>query len=156
MLRRFRCVQSALFVPICIQQYSSEFYRQSTIIYRKYYCMFSPLTLITSKRSLAFAYPNLQIYSRNTYLGRDRFSAELRYDIVLDLDQILRRERGPGNIHFPCSAHHEHRISHRTRLIYTIARLNVCVTIVSGAGIADKLSGATDPLSDAMFVQLFV
>ena len=88
MLRRFRCVQSALFVPICIQQYSSEFYRQSTIIYRKY-CMYSLLTLITSQRSLSFAYPNLQIYSRDTYLGRDRFSAELRYDIVLDLDQIL-------------------------------------------------------------------
>ena len=22
-------------------------------------------------------------------------------------DQILRRERGPGNVHFPCSADHE-------------------------------------------------
>ena len=96
-------------------------------------------------------------HSRNTYLGRDRFSAELRYDIVLDLiDQILRRERGQGNIHFPCPAHHKHRISHLTRLIYTLARLNVCVTIVPEADITDKLSGATEPLSDAMFVQLFV
>ena len=155
MLRRFRCVQSALFVPICTQQYSSEFYRQSTIIYRKYF-MYSPLTLITSQRSLTFAYPNLQIYSRNTYLGRDRFSAELRYDIVLDLDQILRRERGQRNIHFPCSAHHEHRISHLTRLIYTLARVDVCVTKVPGAGITVKLSGATEPLSGAMFVKLFV
>ena len=118
--------------------------------------MYSPLTLITSQRSLTFAYPNLQIYSRNTYLGRDRFSAELRYDIVLDLDQILRRERGQRNIHFPCSAHHEHRISHLTRLIYTLARLNVCVTKVPGAGITVKLSGASEPLSGAMFVKLFV
>ena len=95
-------------------------------------------------------------HSRSTYLRRDRFSAELRYDIVFDLDQILRRERGQGNINFPCSAHHEHRISHLTRLIYTLARLNVCVTIVPGADITDKLSGATEPLSGAMFVLLFV
>ena len=95
MLRRFRCVQSALFVPICIQQYSSEFYRQSTIIYRMY-CMYSSLTLIISQRSLSFAYPNLQIYIRNTYLGQGRFSAELRYDIVLDLDQISQARTRTG------------------------------------------------------------
>ena len=73
--------------------------------------------------------------------------------VLLALDRILRRERGQVNIHFPCSAHHEHRISHLTRLIYTLA---ICVTKVPGADIKDKLSGATEPLSGAIFVQLFV
>ena len=33
-------------------------------------------------------------------------------------DQILRRERGQGNIHFPCLADHEQ--GNLTRLIYTL------------------------------------
>ena len=40
-------------------------------------------------------------------------------------DQILRRERGQGKKHFPCSANHEQDCS-LTRLIHTLA---VCVTI---------------------------
>ena len=35
-------------------------------------------------------------------------------------DQILRRERGQGNIHFPCSADHEQG-GNLTRLILTLA-----------------------------------
>ena len=35
-------------------------------------------------------------------------------------DQILRCERGQGNIHFPCSADHESRIGDLTRLIHTL------------------------------------
>ena len=35
----------------------------------------------------------------------------------VSLDQILRRVRGQGNIHFPCSADHEHNL---TRLIHTL------------------------------------
>ena len=62
------------------------------------------------------------------------------YGIVLALDHVFRRERGPGKIHFPCSAHHEHRISHLTRLIYTLA---ICVTIVPGADITDKRGDKT-------------
>ena len=42
-------------------------------------------------------------------------------------DKILRRERGPGNNIFPCSADHDHsRIGNLTRLIPT---LSICVTI---------------------------
>ena len=41
-------------------------------------------------------------------------------------DQILRRERGQGNITFPCSAGTTSRIGNRTRLILT---LDICVTI---------------------------
>ena len=40
-------------------------------------------------------------------------------------DQILRRERGQGNIHFPCSADHEQDWQ-PYRLIHTLA---ICVTI---------------------------
>ena len=117
-------------------------------------CMYSSLTPIILQRSLSFAYPNLQICSRNTYLGQDSTDIVQNCGIVLlALDRILRRERGQVNIHFPCSAHHEHRISHPTRLIYTLA---ICVTKVPGADIKDKLSGATEPLSGAIFVQLFV
>ena len=42
-------------------------------------------------------------------------------------DQILRRERGQGNVHFPCSADHELGWQ-LTRLIHTFA---ICVTIHS-------------------------
>ena len=36
-------------------------------------------------------------------------------------DQILRRrERGQGNINFPCSADHEQKIGTLTRLILTL------------------------------------
>ena len=41
-------------------------------------------------------------------------------------DQILRRERGQGNINVPCSAGATCRIGNLTRLIYTLA---TCVTI---------------------------
>ena len=40
-------------------------------------------------------------------------------------DQILRHERGQGNIIFPCSADHE-QDGNFTRLIYALA---ICVTI---------------------------
>ena len=36
-------------------------------------------------------------------------------------DQILRRERGQGNIHFFCSADHEQDWQHLTRFIHTLA-----------------------------------
>ena len=36
-------------------------------------------------------------------------------------DQILRRERGQGNINVPCSAGATCRIGNLTRLIYTLA-----------------------------------
>ena len=35
------------------------------------------------------------------------YSVRLKYNASTILDQILRRERGQGNIHFPCSADHE-------------------------------------------------
>ena len=38
-------------------------------------------------------------------------------------DQILRRERGQGNVSFPCSADHERRIGNLTRLIQIIHTL---------------------------------
>ena len=38
-------------------------------------------------------------------------------------DQILRRERGQGNINLPCSADHTSRIDSHARLIFTL--LNV-------------------------------
>ena len=41
-------------------------------------------------------------------------------------DQILRRERGRGNINFPFSADHVRRIGNLTRLIHTPA---MCVTV---------------------------
>ena len=38
-------------------------------------------------------------------------------------DQILRRKRGQGNIHFPCSGYHDtSRIGNLTRLIHTLAK----------------------------------
>ena len=41
-------------------------------------------------------------------------------------DQILRHERGQGNINFPCSADHEqYWQAYPTRLIHTLA---ICVT----------------------------
>ena len=40
--------------------------------------------------------------------------------------KILRRERGQGNIHFPCSADHVTcRIGNLTRLIHTLAAIYV-------------------------------
>ena len=39
----------------------------------------------------------------------------------VSLDQILRRERGLGNINFPCSADHEQDWQNLTRLIHTLA-----------------------------------
>ena len=41
-------------------------------------------------------------------------------------DHILRRERGQGNISFPCSADHVQDCGNLTRLIHTLA---ICVTI---------------------------
>ena len=41
-------------------------------------------------------------------------------------DQIFRRERGQGNIHFPCSALTTCKIGNLIRLIHTLA---ICVTI---------------------------
>ena len=41
-------------------------------------------------------------------------------------DQILRRERGQGNINFPCHQLTTSRIGNLTRLIHTLA---ICVTI---------------------------
>ena len=41
-------------------------------------------------------------------------------------DQILRRERGQGNIHFPCLADYEQDWQNLTRLIHALA---ICVTI---------------------------
>ena len=41
-------------------------------------------------------------------------------------DQILRWERGQGNIHFPCSADHVQDCGNLTRLIHTLA---ICVAI---------------------------
>ena len=46
-------------------------------------------------------------------------------DEPVSRDQILRRERGQGNIHFPCSATMR-RIGNLTLLISTLA---ICVTI---------------------------
>ena len=40
-------------------------------------------------------------------------------------DQILRRERGQGNINFPCSAETTSRIGNLIRLVHALA---ICVT----------------------------
>ena len=41
-------------------------------------------------------------------------------------DQIVRHERGQGNIHFSCSADHVQDSGNLTRLIHTLA---ICVNI---------------------------
>ena len=44
-------------------------------------------------------------------------------------DQILRRERGQGNIHFPCSAYHEQDWQNLNRLIHTLLYVMTIHTI---------------------------
>ena len=54
-------------------------------------------------------------YTVHTYIHRHRFSLSMEMCRLtrdgtaepVSRDQILRRERGQGNIHFPCSADHE-------------------------------------------------
>ena len=41
-------------------------------------------------------------------------------------DQILKRERGEGNIHFPCSADHEQDWQPYTNLTPLIPTLAIC------------------------------
>ena len=57
---------------------------------------------------------NLSVENEQTDAGRG--TAE-----PISRDQNLRRERGQGNIHVPCSAATTSRISNLTRLIYTSA-----------------------------------
>ena len=45
---------------------------------------------------------------------------------LVSRDHILRRERGQGNINFPCSSDHVQEDGNLTRLIHTLA---ICVTI---------------------------
>ena len=60
---------------------------------------------------------------RNNGLTRDR-TAE-----PVSRDQILRRERGQGKIHFPCSTDHEQRtIGNHTRLIHTSLKVLIIHT----------------------------
>ena len=52
-------------------------------------------------------------------------------------DQILRRERGQGNIHFLCSADHEQDWQPYPRFIVT---LPICDDHTTNPGVAPKLS----------------
>ena len=38
-------------------------------------------------------------------------------------DQILRRERGQGNIHFPCSGNHTSSIGDHTSVIHALLKV---------------------------------
>ena len=67
-------------------------------------------------------YTSIRLYCINS-----RTTGFFRYYIdgtaeLVSRDQILRRERGQGNTHFPCSADYEQDwIGNSTRLIFTLA-----------------------------------
>ena len=49
---------------------------------------------------------------------------------ALSRDQILRREGGQGNDHFPCSAYHEQDWQPYPVDLYSAIDYQVCVTII--------------------------